>query len=86
VLAEVSRFAELVTSGAYIAGDRRVSPAERAKWRVTFRQLAKDAQLALHAEDTAPGERAMELMIRRCGERCWPGAASPSSPNGARCS
>jgi hypothetical protein len=30
---------------------------------VTFRQLAVDAQLALHAEDTGPGERAMELMI-----------------------
>ena len=50
-------------SGAYIAGDRRVSRTERTKWRVTFRQLATDAQLALHAEDTAPGERAMELMI-----------------------
>jgi hypothetical protein len=45
------------------AGDRRVSRTERTKWRVTFRQLATDAQLALHAEDTAPGERAMELMI-----------------------
>jgi hypothetical protein len=30
---------------------------------VTFRQLATDAQLALHAEDTALGERALELMI-----------------------
>ena len=63
VLADVSRFVELARSGAYIAGDRRVSPAERTKWRVTFRQLATDAQLALHAEDTAPGEQAMELMI-----------------------
>lgn len=63
VLAEVSRFVELARSGAYIAGDRRVSRTERTKWRVTFRQLARDAQLALHAEDTAPGERAMELMI-----------------------
>ena len=63
VLAKASRFAELARSGAYIAGDRRVSPAERTTWRVTFRRLAKDAQLALHAEDTAPSERAMELMI-----------------------
>jgi hypothetical protein len=63
VLAEVSRFVELARSGAYIAGDRRVSRTERTKWRVTFRQLATDAQLALHAEDTTPGERAMELMI-----------------------
>ena len=45
------------------AGDRRVSRTERTKWRVTFRQLATDAQLALHADDTATGERAMELMI-----------------------
>jgi hypothetical protein len=57
------QFVELAGSGAYIAGDRRVSRTERTKWRVTFRQLATDAQLALHAEDTAPGERAMELMI-----------------------
>jgi hypothetical protein len=63
VLAEVSQFVELARSGAYIAGDRRVSRTERTKWRVTFRQLAIDAQLALHAEDTAPGEQAMELMI-----------------------
>ncbi|MGD0068448.1 MAG: hypothetical protein ABSB76_34085 [Streptosporangiaceae bacterium] len=63
VLAEVSLFVELARSGAYIAGDRRVSRTERTKWRVTFRQLATDAQLALHAEDTAPAERAMELMI-----------------------
>ena len=63
VLAEISQFVELARSGAYIAGDRRVSRTERTKWRVTFRQLATDAQLALHAEVTAPGERAMELMI-----------------------
>jgi hypothetical protein len=63
VLAEVSLFMELARSGAYIAGDRRVSRTERTKWRVTFRQLATEAQLALHAEDTAPAERAMELMI-----------------------
>ena len=63
VLAEVSQFVEQARSGAYIAGDRRVSRTERTKWRVTFRQLATDAQLTLHAEDTAPGEQAIELMI-----------------------
>src|ERR1035437_5223961 len=63
VLAEVSQFVELARSGAYIAGDRRVSRTERTKWRATFRQLATDALLALHAADTAPGEQAMELMI-----------------------
>jgi len=33
---------ELAESGAYIAGDRRVSRTERTKWRVTFRRLATD--------------------------------------------
>ena len=63
VLAEVSGFAELAESGAYIAGDRRVSRSERTKWRVTFRRLATEAQSALHAADSGPAERAMELMI-----------------------
>jgi hypothetical protein len=63
VLADVSEFVELARSGAYIAGDRRVSRTERTKWRVRFRQLAMDAQSALHAEDTTPAERAIELMI-----------------------
>lgn len=63
VLAEVREFAELARSGAYIAGDRRVSRAERTKWRVTFRRLATQAQSSLHAEDSGPAERALELMI-----------------------
>ena len=60
---EVSGFVELAESGAYIAGDRRVSRSERTKWRVTFRRLATQAQSALHAADSGPAERAMELMI-----------------------
>jgi hypothetical protein len=47
VLYEVREFAELARAGAYIAGDRRVSPKERTRWRVTFRQLGTNAQLAL---------------------------------------
>src|SRR5947207_1343857 len=39
VLYEVSEFAELARAGAYIAGDRRVSPKERTQWRATFRGL-----------------------------------------------
>ena len=54
VPAEVSGFAELAESGAYIAGDRRVSRSERTKWRVTFRRLATEAQSALHAADRGP--------------------------------
>ncbi len=63
VLADVTEFAELARSGAYVAGDRRVTRNQRTKWRVTFRQLATNAQSALHAEDTGPAEQAMELMI-----------------------
>lgn len=63
VLMEVKYFVELARSGAYIAGDRRVSRTQRTKWRVTFRRLATEAQSALHAEDSGPAEEAMELMI-----------------------
>lgn len=63
VLMEVRDFVELARSGAYIAGDRRVSRTERNKWRVTFRRLATEAQSALHATDSGPAEEAMELMI-----------------------
>jgi hypothetical protein len=37
VLFEVCEFAELARAGAYMAGDRRVSPRERTRWRLTFR-------------------------------------------------
>lgn len=63
VLMEVRDFVELAESGAYIAGDRRVKPSERTKWRVTFRRLATEAQSALHDTDSGPAEEAMELMI-----------------------
>lgn len=60
---EVREFAELARAGAYIAGDRRVSPKERTRWRVTFRRLAADAQSALRAEDAGPAEEALALII-----------------------
>jgi hypothetical protein len=63
VLREVREFAELARAGAYIAGDRRVSPKERTRWRVTFRRLAADAQSALRAEDPGPAEEALALII-----------------------
>src|SRR5258708_40264739 len=43
VLFEVREFAELARAGAYLSGDRRVSPRERSRWRFTFRQLSGDA-------------------------------------------
>ena len=63
VLDEVREFAELARAGAYLAGDRRVPPKERTRWRVTFRRLAADAQAALRAPDPAPAEEALALII-----------------------
>ena len=63
VLDEVREFAELARAGAYLAGDRRVSPKERTRWRVTFRRLAAGAQSALRALDPAPAEEALALII-----------------------
>jgi len=63
VLREVRDFAELARAGAYIAGDRRVSPKERTRWRLTFRRLAADALAALRHEDSGPAEEAAALMI-----------------------
>jgi hypothetical protein len=63
VLGEVTAFAGLARAGAYIAGDRRVSPKERTQWRATFRRLAASAESALRAEDPAPAEEALVLLI-----------------------
>lgn len=63
VLDEVEEFAELARVGAYIAGDRRVSPSERTRWRATFRRLAANAESALRAEDSGPAEAALALLI-----------------------
>jgi hypothetical protein len=63
MLGDVTQFVSLARDGAYMYGDRRVSRTERTKWRVTFRNLAIQAHSALHAEDTAPAEQAMEQLI-----------------------
>lgn len=63
VLGEVRDFVALARSGAYFAGDRRVSPRERTRWRFTFARLVTETQRALAAEDIAPGVTAMELLI-----------------------
>jgi hypothetical protein len=63
VLLEVSDFAELARVGAYLAGDRRVSPKERARWRLTFRRLAADALAGLRHEDSGPAEEAVALLV-----------------------
>jgi hypothetical protein len=63
VLFEVSEFVELARAGAYMTGDRRVSPKERSRWRLTFRRLAADALATLRADDAGPAEQAVALVI-----------------------
>jgi len=60
---EVDDFVSLARSGAYMGGDRRVSPRERSRWRFTFKRLAEEAQDALRAEDAGPAASALEQLI-----------------------
>lgn len=60
---EVREFTTLARAGAYLAGDRRVTPRERTRWRFTFRQLAEDARAALTAHDPYPAEEALAALI-----------------------
>ncbi|MEU8178930.1 hypothetical protein AB0C14_39210 [Microbispora hainanensis] len=69
VLDDVRRFVELARAGAYMAGDRRVSPRERTRWRFTFTRLAEDAKAAL-AVDAGTGAQALELLIDLADETC----------------
>jgi hypothetical protein len=62
-LDEVREFVALARSGAYLAGDRRVSPRERTRWRFTFQRLVKDTGLALRDDDIAAGAEAMGVLI-----------------------
>jgi hypothetical protein len=55
VLARVSEFVSLVRSGAYFAGDRRVSPKQRTRWRFVFKELVGQARKALAAEQGTDG-------------------------------
>ena len=63
VLDEVTQFASLARSGAYLAGDRRVSPRERTRWRHTFRRLAREAQDGLVAGGGDAAVAAVVTMI-----------------------
>jgi hypothetical protein len=62
-LGEVREFVALARSGAYLAGDRRVSPRERTRWRYTFQRLVKETELALRDDEIAAGAEAMGLLI-----------------------
>jgi hypothetical protein len=63
VLEDVRSFTELARSGAYIAGNRRVSPKERSGWRFTFGRLANEARRALAAQDSEPAEHAVADLV-----------------------
>ena len=63
VLAEVRYFTELARHGAYFAGDRRVSPKERTRWRYTFRRLATEAQDGLRGPHPDAAGEAVALMV-----------------------
>jgi hypothetical protein len=63
LLGEVREFVALARSGAYMAGDRRVSPRERTRWRFTFQRLAADAQARLRGDDPAAAATAVEQLI-----------------------
>src|SRR5437867_3701615 len=69
VRGEVRDFVTLARSGAYLGGDRRVSPRERTRWRFTFQRLLGDARRALQtcadrpAEDFGDATTAMEQLI-----------------------
>jgi hypothetical protein len=63
VLGEVAEFVSLARSGAYMAGDRRVPPKERSRWRFTLQRLAADAQGSLRAEDVDAAAAAVEQLV-----------------------
>ena len=63
VLSDVRHFAELARAGAYLGGDRRVTPRERTRWRFTFRALAKDAVAASCDAELSEGATALEELV-----------------------
>lgn len=63
VLGEVTQFATLARSGAYLAGDRRVSPKERSRWRLTFRRLSGQALEALRGEEVETAAAAVAVLV-----------------------
>jgi len=63
VLYEVREFVELARAGAYMAGDRRVTPKERTRWRFTYRRLFAEARDALRSEEMDPAAAALEALI-----------------------
>ena len=63
VLHEVGDFIALARSGAYMAGDRRVSRTERSRWRFTFKRLLSESRQALLAPDNAASAAALTALL-----------------------
>jgi hypothetical protein len=63
VLREVRDFIALARSGAYMAGDRRVSRTERSRWRFTFRRHLADSRQALLASAGDPDSAALVAIL-----------------------
>lgn len=63
VLTEVAEFAALARKGAFLAGDRRVSPKERTRWRHTFKRLVSEATEALGGDDVESAASALATLI-----------------------
>lgn len=60
---DVKEFVALARSGAFIAGNRAVSPKERTRWRFTFKALVTDLERALrHPEPDAAFQAAADLI------------------------
>jgi hypothetical protein len=70
VLAEVTEFTALARAGAYMGGDRRVTPTERTRWRLTFRRLANQACAALRAPEPDRAAEALTLLIDLANDMC----------------
>ena len=66
VRAEVEQFVALARAGAYLGGDRRVSPRERTRWRFTFQRLAADAQRALREPEPFDAIAVEQLIDLAC--------------------
>lgn len=66
VLEDVTEFVTLARAGAYIGGDRRVTPKQRTRWRFIFRDLVDQSLQVLHEDDeesVQAGVAALSLLV-----------------------
>lgn len=63
VYKQVEEFAVLARKGAYLAGDRRVTPKERTRWRFTFRALVTDALDSLRGDAVDQAAAAVATLV-----------------------